>query len=98
MVKNLKQGLRSGQISAEEVISDFHSGGKLTTQQKGTYTTDGADTFTAFTDTFTGTPLVMISPTQAHGIEGPIVATRDGSGFDVSGAIAHTGIYVAFEA
>ena len=64
--------------------------------QSGTYTTDGAETFTTFAAAFSAAPKVVVSPTQAAGIETPLVTSAAAGSFAVSGAAAHTGAYLAF--
>ncbi len=66
--------------------------------QSGTYSTGGAAKWTSFAAAFSAAPIVMLTPTQAHGIESPMASTTGLGSFAASGASAHTGNYMAWGA
>ena len=99
----------SSEIGAAEIAASSITSAKVAAKgleqstftvvlQSGAYTTDGGEKYTAFASAFgSATPKVLVSPTQAAGVEGPPIVTAVSAGsFAVSGAIAHTGAYIAF--
>lgn len=104
------QGLKDGLINAESrtgsTFGELLSGnrllvGQLTENmflQSGTYSTGtaGAVKPVVFTTAFSAAPAVVLTPTQAAGLAPPIADSIVGSAFNASGAIAHSGNYLAW--
>jgi len=84
-------------ISNAEIEDTTIQQGKLTMfTQSGTYTTEGSETFTSFSASFGAAPTVMLTPTQAFGLVGPMTTTVAAGSVGVSGGAAHTGNYLAW--
>lgn len=104
---NLKDGLKSGQITVESISGNLLATGKTIQMsevtfliQSGNYETQksaGVPNPTVFATPFAAAPVVVMTPTQAAGLIGPPIANAIvASGFNASGGNGHTGTYIAF--
>lgn len=89
--------LAAGAVTNAKITAGVILQDRMTTVvQSGTYNTGGAETYTSFATAFAAAPTVVVSPTESAGLEVPIVTTVAPGSVGISGAVAHTGAYLAF--